>query len=307
MAKGYISNRQKNLKIGIVSYTENETVLEVTGNIGIKTTNTQDYELYVSGDANISGIVSASAYYGSRGNLEDIIANVNVSKIEGIELQEEGSGIGTSFNTINFVGSNITVTGSGSTATVTVSTLTNLNTNQDFGLITESPTGFEDFEYISNQPTSQFDFGTVITTNVSKIEGIELQEEGSGIGTSFNVINFVGSNVTVSGSGSTATVTISSNLNNNQDFGSISESPTALEDFLLIADQSSTQYDFGSIITTGIISPSQFIMPSFTVNTLPDASPAGQMLFVTDETGGSVPAFSDGINWRRITDRQVVS
>jgi hypothetical protein len=38
MAK-YISNRQQNLKIGIVSYTENQTVLEVTGNVGIGTTN----------------------------------------------------------------------------------------------------------------------------------------------------------------------------------------------------------------------------------------------------------------------------
>ena len=64
MAK-YISNRLQNLKIGIVSYTENKTVLEVTGNVGIKTANTQDYELYVNGDANVSGIVSASAFYGN--------------------------------------------------------------------------------------------------------------------------------------------------------------------------------------------------------------------------------------------------
>ena len=37
----YISNRQQNLKIGIVSYTENQTVLEVTGKVGIGTTNPQ--------------------------------------------------------------------------------------------------------------------------------------------------------------------------------------------------------------------------------------------------------------------------
>jgi hypothetical protein len=65
MAK-YISNRQQNLKIGIVSYTENQQVLEVTGNVGIKTSDTQDYELYVAGDANISGIVSSSVYYGNQ-------------------------------------------------------------------------------------------------------------------------------------------------------------------------------------------------------------------------------------------------
>ena len=66
MAK-YISNRQQNLKIGIVSYTENQTVLEVTGNVGIGTTNTQGYELYVNGDTNIAGDVNvggASTFVG---------------------------------------------------------------------------------------------------------------------------------------------------------------------------------------------------------------------------------------------------
>jgi hypothetical protein len=33
----------------------------------------------------------------------------------------------------------------------------------------------------------------------------------------------------------------------------------------------------------------------------------GAMVFCTDESGGSVPAFYDGSNWRRVTDRAVVS
>ena len=49
------------------------------------------------------------------------------------------------------------------------------------------------------------------------------------------------------------------------------------------------------------------ILPSYTVSTLPPALPAGGNVFVTDETGGAVPAFSDGINWRRYTDRAIVS
>ena len=45
----------------------------------------------------------------------------------------------------------------------------------------------------------------------------------------------------------------------------------------------------------------------FEVANLPNASPSGRFLFVTDEVGGVVPAFSDGSNWRRCTDRTIVS
>lgn len=31
------------------------------------------------------------------------------------------------------------------------------------------------------------------------------------------------------------------------------------------------------------------------------------MIIVTDDVGGRVPAFSDGTNWRRVTDRAVIS
>jgi hypothetical protein len=46
---------------------------------------------------------------------------------------------------------------------------------------------------------------------------------------------------------------------------------------------------------------------SSTVSGLPSASTAGQLLYVSNESGGAVIAFSDGTNWRRVTDRSVVS
>jgi len=53
-------------------------------------------------------------------------------------------------------------------------------------------------------------------------------------------------------------------------------------------------------------------IPSYTVATLPASGdlpdPAeAWMAFVTNETGGSVPAFWDGTNWRRVTDRALVT
>jgi len=49
-------------------------------------------------------------------------------------------------------------------------------------------------------------------------------------------------------------------------------------------------------------------LDSFTVATLPDAGAyEGAMVYCSDETGGSVPVFSDGTNWRRVTDRAIAS
>ena len=50
----YTSNRQRNLKIGISSYTDNQTVLEVTGKVGIGKTNAL-YDVDVAGDINFDG------------------------------------------------------------------------------------------------------------------------------------------------------------------------------------------------------------------------------------------------------------
>lgn len=54
---------------------------------------------------------------------------------------------------------------------------------------------------------------------------------------------------------------------------------------------------------TGIVQ-----LPTYTVATVPTASSYTRgMIYVSDETGGAVPAFSDGTNWRRVTDRAIVS
>ncbi len=48
---------------------------------------------------------------------------------------------------------------------------------------------------------------------------------------------------------------------------------------------------------------------SFGVNSLPSAAThgAGALIYVSDESGGAVLAFSDGTDWRRVTDRAIVS
>lgn len=79
------------------------------------------------------------------------------------------------------------------------------------------------------------------------------------------------------------------------DFGSVTEVPAT------------TVYDLGTIATTGVFYPGQLVLPSYTVSSLPTAATAAQFVYVTNDAGGPVPAFSDGTNWRRVTDRAIVS
>lgn len=49
-------------------------------------------------------------------------------------------------------------------------------------------------------------------------------------------------------------------------------------------------------------------MPTYTVATVPNAATnVRRWIYVSDEAGGAVPAFSDSVNWRRCTDRAIVS
>jgi len=53
------------------------------------------------------------------------------------------------------------------------------------------------------------------------------------------------------------------------------------------------------------------ILPVFTVSQLQTdilaSSRLDGIVMVSDETGGKQPAFSDGANWRRFTDRAIIS
>ena len=53
----------------------------------------------------------------------------------------------------------------------------------------------------------------------------------------------------------------------------------------------------------------QLVLPVYTVATLPSVPSNDRpgLIYVSDETGGAVPAFSDSSNWRRVTDRAVVA
>lgn len=61
--------------------------------------------------------------------------------------------------------------------------------------------------------------------------------------------------------------------------------------------------------TSPVAIGSPLALKSYTVAGVPSASAAGAgaMIYVSNESGGAIPAFSDGTDWRRVTDRAVVS
>jgi len=66
----------------------------------------------------------------------------------------------------------------------------------------------------------------------------------------------------------------------------------------------STDYDSLPYFVPSIPTP----LPIHTVANKPNATLyTGAQIYVSDETGGAVIAFSDGTNWRRVTDRAVIS
>ena len=65
---------------------------------------------------------------------------------------------------------------------------------------------------------------------------------------------------------------------------------------------------YGATANAGAYNAGGFQLPSVTVanlSTVPQTT--GNMVLCTDETGGAVPVFYDGTNWRRTTDRAIAS
>jgi hypothetical protein len=156
------------------------------------------------------------------------------------------------------------------------------------------------------------------------------QLTGIAVGNSFGAISVAGSNIVVANSsGATVNfvagsgISITTNaVTDTITFGGAStivwevggslgyvwDSPATFYDFGLVTEvPASTVYDLGTVAITGVFYPSQLVLPSYTVSSLPTAATAAQFVYVTNDAGGPVPAFSDGTNWRRVTDRAIVS
>ena len=114
----YVSGRQRSLKVGIKSYSENSTSLEVIGNVGIGTT-LGTSKLTVIGDGLFTGIVTAAAFSGDGSRLTGVIGQGS-----GVQVSDDGNTVGTAA-AIDF-GVGLAVSFANGVATVDGSSVSNL-------------------------------------------------------------------------------------------------------------------------------------------------------------------------------------
>jgi hypothetical protein len=170
-------------------------------------------------------------------------------------------------------------------------------------LITNDPIAIGTTPLVFEQ-NSAFAFGNIYAGSTSVL--------ATSVGDSVTFAN--GTGIAVTANAETKTVTFSTVATDSifatgGDMGTITEVVTASEDLGLITDVATVEYDLGLIVTSGVIQPDSLILPTKTVAELANlsANPAAQFVYCSDESGGAVPAFSDGTNWRRVTDRAIVT
>ncbi len=289
----------------IVMVTEGTTYADtqwklITNNpitIGVTALTFEQTSAYSFGSIAVSG--QSSIVADTVGDVLTIVAGNNISLTTDSVSDSLTIGVtGISLNSIANGTSNVNVVSSGGNVTVGVGGTSNIAVFSTAGLA------------ISGNITGN---GAGLT-GINSFSNVSITGGNSVIADSIadTLTLTAGSGISIVADPSTDTITIAASAGSDvfvdgADFGTVEETVTSSDDLGLITDAVTAESDLGSIVISGLIYPDQFVLPSYTVSTLPSASIVGAMIFVTNESGGSVPAFSDGTNWRRVTDRAIVS
>ena len=206
---------------------------------------------------------------------------------------------GISLNSISNGTSNVTVVSSGGNVTVGVAGNQIANFNSAGLALTGTVSGN------GTTLTGINAFGNIAVAGETTVSADNTSDtltfaEGTGI----SIVTDAANNTITIGSVATDSIFATGG-----DMGTVTEAVTVSEDLGLITDAATVEYDLGLIVIGGVIQPDSLILPTKTVAQLANlsANPAAQFVYCSDESGGAVPAFSDGTNWRRVTDRQIVS
>ena len=193
----YASNDQKDLKVGISSFSENKTSLEVVGRIGLNTDAAMQ-DLDVRGNVYISGSIGIGTSTPSDAVDTNNTAVVNVGVVTANEFYGSGlglTGITSATNATNIYG--------GAAGQILYQAQPGVTSAFENGT-----TGFGLFSRGAGQPPQW-----LAAAPAGAIEGLLVFDEGSavGVGTTYSGLDFRGLDVVATGgnNGGIATVTIS--------------------------------------------------------------------------------------------------
>ena len=225
------------------------------------------------------------------------------------------------FNDLGVLGSSANLVFNKSTSTLTVGALSigDLNVKDTIQNVSgHSNAAFDQANLALQVANSAYETGNLALSTANSIKSFSVLSIPSSQNivadsgnTTLNILP--GSGIEITSNSETKTIVIKASAQatslfvDGADFGTLASAVVDINDLGSITDAVSASINLGSLTISGIISPSALILPSYTVSTLPGANPAAQMIFVSDESGGAVIAFSDGTNWRRVTDRAIVT
>ena len=106
MTENYLSGKKRSLKIGVSGHSENLTSLQTVGGVGIGTTNTDKRALYVVGNTEITGVLTASQFKGDGSGLTGVAATDHVSTFDLVV-----AGISTFHDDVRITGGGINAVG----------------------------------------------------------------------------------------------------------------------------------------------------------------------------------------------------
>lgn len=299
------NNTSKTVTIGVTGIslnsisngTSNVNVVSSGGNVTVGVSGTSNVAVFSSTGANITGTLGVSGNI-TGGNLSGTGITGTLLTATQTNITSVGT-LGSLTVTANIAGGNLTTAGQVvATGNVTGGNLTTAGQVVAVGNIT----------------------GGNILGNGAGLSGINTFSNISITGGNSAVADSIadtltltaGDGITLVMDSATDTLTIAASSGSDifvdgADFGTVTETVTQSDDLGLVTDAVTAESDLGALVISGLIYPDQFVLPSYTVSTLPSASIAGAMIYVSNESGGAVPAFSDGTNWRRVTDRAIVS
>lgn len=228
--------------------------------------------------------------------------------------------LGAGFTTTNQGNLTLTVSGATNVTLPTTGTLSTLAGTETLSGKTLTAPKFADLGYIADANGNEL---IILDTVTSAVNEVTFKNAATGNSPTFTAtggdtnigIGFVTKGtgvVTFSGTGAVTRLNIDHATNSGFNLllaGAIKWAVATTGDFLIYSEVlggTSLSISAANHMAT-FTGPVKF--PSYTVAGVPSAATmgAGANIYVTNETGGAIPAFSDGANWRRYSDRAIIS